>query len=317
MRSQLDIVNRELSKHHHQLRSVISMVKNAGSPDQVADLRARMEAIKAWARTHKQVKHLRLDLLRIEIAALVRMVELGGLDQLSSTEAECAQYLAGLSESEREQIITEGGNATTATGLVRSWRKGKEEVRRFRHETQEWVSRFSSDTPYPEYSESKLQETRSEYGWYKMRSNLQDIVDSYTELEEPFTIQDVVDQFTDEIDDPQFIEDHPELKAGLKEVARKAVYSAPPEMWGDTVIPKTITTLIPDGEEFVYIRVPVMVAKVCDVEQMVKLREEQLKQDEAALSKLRAFHSKLLNNAASADANVGEILLKGVESHAA
>src|SRR5690625_6300957 len=99
MRSQSDSVNRERSKHHHQLRSVISMVKNAGSPDQVTDLRARMEAIKAWARTHKQVKHLRLDLLRIEIAALVRMVELGGLDHLSSTEAECGLYLQGLPDA--------------------------------------------------------------------------------------------------------------------------------------------------------------------------------------------------------------------------
>lgn len=317
MSAELTQIAQELSKQRQTLSRVMGMVQNAPTVDAVQDLRARVEAAKGWARTYKQTKHLRLDFLRIEISALVRLHELDGLDHLTASEADAAKFLAGLTVEERNEIISSAGNVTTAAGLVRSWQKNREAASKFKRETAEWAQRFSSDAPYPEYSEDELNRHRNRHGWYMSRAVLADYLDELTAKGEPFTVQDVVDTMVDSSIFADDIEDHPVLREGLAEVARKAINSAPPEMWGDTVIPKLVTTFLPHENELVYVRIPVMSSKVWDVEQMIKYRKAQIEQDRKAVARLEEFHQRLLATGASPDANVGAILMKEAVNDAA
>lgn len=318
MSTDLTTVNRELSQQRHQLQSVIGMVRSATSPEAVQDLRAKTEAVKAWAKIHKQTKGLRLDFLRIEVEALVRLVELDGLDSLTQSEADAAQFLAALSPEERDDLISGAGNVTTAAGMVRAWRRDKDAATKHRNETAEWARRFTSNAPYAEYDENEMRLERNRRSWYHSRSRFSDVIEHYTEVGEPFTVQEIVDSFVEGTGFGEEVEGHATLMEGLREVARKAINAAPPEMWGDLTVPKVITTLIPDDDgNLVFVRVPVMSAKVRDADEMVAMREEQLKQDAAALDRLRAFRDKLHETGASPNDNIGAILLASLQSDAA
>src|SRR5262245_2330351 len=98
-------------------RGAIDLVRQvlaeAQTPTDVLEVRAKIEMARTWARVYKKTKETRAELLTIEVAALVRMVELGGEDELPRADREAALFLASLTPADRDILIAEAKFATT------------------------------------------------------------------------------------------------------------------------------------------------------------------------------------------------------------
>lgn len=273
------------------------------------EVRARIEAVKAWAKVHKKAKEMRLDLLRVEMDALVRIVQLGGADTLSTSDRQAAEWLAAMSEADRAAILASSATATTVAGMCRSiWRE--DEVRRQRDRMHTAGIRFAeSPEPPPAWDEDAIRRARR--GYSNIAAGLADILDSYTTEGEPFTISEMAE---DILRDTTYTynEIDPAFQEGVKEVCRTAVRKAPPLTIDGTLIPQFITARLSDGE---YIRVPTENALLEHVEDMVRMRAEQLAQDAAALKRLEQFRDRLRDvPGAEVDARVGDLIAKTIVS---
>lgn len=254
------------------------------------EIRARAEAMKAWAKVHRLAKDLRLDLLRIEVDALVRIVELGGADTLSSGDRKAAEWMAAMSPAERDELLAKSGNATTAAGMCRSvWRE--EEIKQHRFRARAAGIQFAEEpTPPGAWDEAAIRAVRR--GYSTVSGALADLLDEYTDEGEPFTVPEMAERILEDslsrrLDDTDL---DPDFEEGVREVCRTAVRKAPPLTVDGTVIPKFITARLSDGE---FIRVPTLNALVEHVDDMVRIRTEQLAQDQAALRQLKEFRDRI------------------------
>src|SRR6266699_495645 len=153
----LDVADRNLNA----LVQIREAIKSCLVIDEVTEIRARAEAVRAWAKVHGRTKELRLDLLRIEVEALVRIVELGGAQTLGNGQR-AAEWLAAMPPEAREQLIAASGGATTAVGMCRSiWRE--DEIKRARNALYDAGVRlaYEPEPPASAYSEEAIEEARA------------------------------------------------------------------------------------------------------------------------------------------------------------
>lgn len=272
-----------------RVADLTAAIRAAATVGQAREARARIEAIKAWAKVHGHTKDLRLDLLRLEVEALIRLAELGGLDDLSATDRRAATYLAGLSEDEREALISRRGTFTTASGMCASlWRE--EELERSVRMSRLRGQRFAEqpEPPAGVYDEAAIENAR--YYVHGVSAVLGNVLRTYASTGAPFTVSDVAEQIVEEAANGAVASEDPALMDGVREVVREAIRKGPVGSLDGTAIPKLITARHEDGS---YIRVPVENATVAHLDDMVTLRREQLAQDRAALDRLEAFAAKV------------------------
>lgn len=318
MSTELEKVNQELSTHSDQLTRLLHAVPTMTEEGDVQEVRARVEAARAWAKAHKRLKEVRLELLLLEIRALVRAWELGATT-LTPRESDVAEEYSHMSEQQIRGMISSFGSATTAAGLMSAARKKDKDAQRYADEVKGWTDGFTSNRPYPFQNEPAslgVFEYRYAQGLAQV---LAETLDANTEDGEAFTIEDVVVGVETllEIEPSDY---DPAIREGLKEVARSAVRKPHLETWNGTKIPRFITTILPrtDGEHVEYVRLPVMNAKIRDLQTMIGIREEQLRQDKAALKRLQDFHTQLCQEPdVDKDSNIGDILVASVQEVAA
>lgn len=284
-----------LVKHIHQAESVSDL----------KELRARIEAAKAWARTHKQLKKVRLDLLRLEVEALVRCYELGGEDELTNADLRAAEWLHAMSEKEREDLLRNSGGATTATGMCRTvWAEQEAEQRK-----QDGMYWAEHPTPPPSYEDSVSAYEDHTIG---VRASLTRVLEDYTSEGAPFTVNSVADDILAEASispdalDPAFVE-------GTREVVRRAIRSAQPLCIDGTVIPLTLTVLRREGDEEGYVRIPTMGATVAHAQEFLELRRAELAKFEEAVQRVQDFVDRLQDHPDShPEARIGGLLLADI-----
>lgn len=308
----LATIDRELATQRASIASIVGLVNSASSVSEVQNIRAKAESLKAWAKIHKQTKTLRLDLLRVEIAALVQIFRLGGRDDLTPAEYEAAEWWASLAADEIDSALASESNTTTAAGLYRKIQQVKETKERRTAETNYWSERFKGQAASrpSDPAEDEAEARRSAAG---MRVALDEVLDTYERDGESFTPSDIAEELLDRASFVKY-QDDDVVMDGLKEAIRKTIGRQSIEMWDGVKVPKFITTRVThSGEERAFVRIPVLNAKVCDVSDMVALREEQLREDAAALDRLRAFLDKLnASRGATPESNIGEIFAGSV-----
>lgn len=279
-----------------QMNALAQSIKQINDVDDITEVRARIEAVKGWAKIHGQTKALRLDLLRLEVLALVRIVELGGADKLGK-DREAAEWLASLDEAERERFVRESRTATTAAGMVRAiWRieNLEKEVRWNRAQGRSYGE---APTPPGAYDEDAIK-TAHQFV-HTVAGALSKTVQYYAPLDgEPFSIEEMAEAVIEDsaVDadlaaDPAFVE-------GVREVCRKAVRDAPPLTMSDIPVPAFITARTAEGN---YVRVPTMQATLAHVHEMVELKRVQLAQAAEALEKLERFEDRLRSTPGATD----------------
>lgn len=319
MSTALATVSKDLAAQSDQLTRLLHAVPHMTREEDVQEVRARIDAARAWARAHKRLKEVRLDLLLLEIRALVRAWELGATT-LTGGETETAAEYALLTDEEIRNLVSSFGSATTAAGLMRSVKAKDAEVRKHADEVKEWADAFTTAHPY-----QKLKFVDSDLGPFEYRyaqgitAVLAQVLDDSEDMDS-FTVESIVEGIEDRLEINPLTTD-PAIREGLKEVARAAIRKPHIETWNGTKIPRFITTMLPHTEAsnvIEYVRLPVMNAKIRDLKVMLGIREEQLAQDKAALKRLHDFYDQLVGECgATADSNIGEIIIGSVEEVAA
>ena len=284
-----------------QLDGILHSIQQASELSDLTEARARIEAARAWAKVHKQVKEMRLDLLRVEIEALVRIVELGGLETLPARDRKAAQHLASLSAGDRATLVAKAGESiTTAAGMVRAIWKAQE-LAKHRQSAYELGLKIASG-PDPLDGEELRRYVRESS--MRVESVLTKVLDDFGHRSE-FTINELADEIIQGAAIGDAAADDPDLIEGVREVCRKAVRSAPTVMVGGTVLPRFITAKSGDAH---WVRVPVENATIAHLAQMVETRREQIEADLAKLATLERALSKLRETCNSDSERIGDVI---------
>lgn len=291
--------------HQHE-SSIADLTKAIREADSIADLRearARVEAVKAWAKVHGLAKQVRLDLLKVEVEALVRIIELGGADILSPSDRRAAEWLAEKSPAERSDLIDASGAASTAVGMCKSiWREA--EVREHLRQGAT-IGRHLAEEPGPPspFDQDAIRLARRKS--HAVSGALAKICDSYIANGVSFTIEEMADEIIHESAISEDLAEDDAIQKGVREVCREAVRRSPPLTINGTKIPRLITAR--EGGRF--LRIPVMNATISHLADMILMRQEQLRQDSVALRGLEDFEKRLRNCPGATDeARIGALI---------
>lgn len=289
------------------LEGVLDAVRRAESIDTLNEARARVEAQRAWAKVHKKVSVMRLDLLRVEVEALVRLVALDGLETLPSADRKAAMWLAGMTEGERAALLDTSGTATTAVGMCKSaWNAA--ELDQFRAAERRRGARHAES---PELDDNELaRQARERVA--DVSAVLGNLIDQHVRDGQPFGINELADEV---IEEAAIGEVDPAVREGVREVCRSAIRRSPIVEIDGTRLPRTITTRMESGE---YVRIPVENALLGHFDEMRDLRRQQLEQDRAALDVLDVIASQLREIPGAADdARIGDLIARSISRSAA
>ena len=302
-------------EHADNLLKIAEQIRTIPSAEKIQELRAQAEAVKAWARTYKVTSQVRSELLVIEVRALIRLHELGETGYLNARERKAAQLLAGLSDSDLDDWIAAAGAISTATGLVKMITD--EQTRDGYVST--WKKRFEGSPDLWPTTDEDIEICAGAHV-RNTRTALAALVKERAIASEPFKVSEITDElFLETIEAARWDQDfryaEPKqlrfIRDALNEVTRKAIMAYPDGEWEDTGYPAFITTLLKSDEmeEPAFVRIPVMTAKIRDLNVMIRLREKQLKEYVAAVNSLKKFRSALYAaGAENEDTLIGDVM---------
>lgn len=291
------------------ISAILASLRLAESIEDLQEARARIEAARAWAKVHGQVKAMRLDLLRVEVEALVRIAELGGANLLPPKDRKAAKWLSDMSPEERAALVSDSGNATTAAGMCRSiWTA--EELETERELNRQRGRRFATTPGRPEQADL-IRLAREHVA--NVSAVLSDVVDTYTDTAgRAFTVNELADEV---IADAALGDLDPAVREGVREVCRTALRRSPIVEIDGTRLPRTVTARDEDGN---FIRIPVENALLAHLAEMRDLRREQLAQDQAALDVLDDIDARLRAIPGATDrSRIGDLIARSLARKAA
>jgi hypothetical protein len=306
MSQDVALISDDLENIQHDLASLLAQVRQIDDLADLTEARARIEAVKAWAKIHGEAKALRLTLLTLEAEALVRVIDLGGSDQLATRDRKAAEYLAAMTATERAKFVREGGRQyTTIVGLCASvWRE--DEDRRWRYDRYRDGRRLAAHPDEMTDAEG-IESARSQV--QAVSAVLAELVDEHTRSGQSFTIAELAAEVIEAASLHEYDDDQ-ELLRGVRSVCREAVARAPIVTLEGTALPRFVTARTSEGT---YIRIPVENALLSHLADMVALRREQLRQDQTAFDGLVSLHERL-TEIAEGDERIGAIVARSIGS---
>lgn len=291
MTTDLAVITAELAGQNRQTTDLIQRIRVSTDLDDLVEVRARIEAQRAWAKVHGQAKKLRLQLLVVEIEALVRIVELGGLDCLPKRDRRAAQWLASMTVEQRSALIAESGSATTAVGLCGT--VFQQQDCRDRMAAQKRRGRDFADAPSADDVPINDRIAAAAARAQDLGGVLHNVLDKWVRQGIEFTVPEIAEQIIEEcgIDPEQAGE---AFQEGVAEVVRTALRTAPPMVIDGTPIPKVITVRRDGG----YVRIPTENATLAHLDDMILMRREQAQQYLDAVQRLQDAADRLREMAA-------------------
>jgi hypothetical protein len=276
------------------LEQIAQAIRATDRLEDLTEARARIEAVRAWSKVHKEAKSMRLQLLIVEVEALVRIVELGGADTLSFGDQEAAEWLAAKTPEEREVVIRQSGNITTAAGMVRSIIRQEEADKAMKATRADGVH-LATNPPLAEYDEQAVQDARANAN--ALSAVIAEVAEDYMSTGMAFTVDELVDQIIHEAAiEPEVAEDRA-FREGVSEVSRRFIRTTPPLSVEGIPIPRIITVRI-DGKVH---RIPVVNATLAHLDSDIADRQEQIRHDQAKAQKLIDVRGKLANMLSATD----------------
>lgn len=293
--------------HKNSIAELIAGIKATTEIGDLHEARARAEALKAWAKVHGKTKEMRLDLLRIEVEAIVRIVELGGITTLPAVDRKAAQWLADMTPLDRAKFVNDSGSATTARGMCQAvWRE--HEVKEMRHQKYNIGKKLAEEPQPPKvFDEDGIVAARERAT--SIAGSLANITDRYIKNGAEFTIDELAEELIDEAGLPEEFAEDETIQQGVRDVCRRAVQNSPPLSINGTAIPRLI--MARNGKKFV--RIPVMNATVAHLDDMIAMRREQIEQDKAALQRLEEFAALVkARGGARPESRIGPIIASSI-----
>lgn len=273
-----------------RVSSVVNMIVEARDPQQVLDIKARADAARAWARAHKRIKEVRLDLLRIEMAALRRIAEFGAFDLLSGTDRAAAVWLSKATDAEIEEALDRAASSTTAASVVKR-AQAFETIRARTKAGEEYAEEpdLPPDQGFAGMTDNDLREANNRA--QNITGALNDLVRTYTAIDSEFTIDELVEEVLHDSSIP-LAEDREDaaFRKGVERIVKQAVAEAVPPKLGPTPIPRILTCRTPDGK---YMRIPTVNARLPHLDDQIAIREEQLARSAQAVERLKDMRARL------------------------
>jgi hypothetical protein len=300
----------ELAESHQStITALIEAIQGAAEIADLHEARARTEALRGWAKVHGLTKKMRLDLLRVEVEALVRIVELGGADTLTSADRRAAIWLAEQSPEDLHTLLTRSGSATTARGMCQAVWREKEVAE---HNRRSFVTGMKlAQHPQPPnsaaYDEEAILAARDHAN--SLAGTLASIAESYISNGVEFTIEELAEEIIEAALPDDLAEDSV-IRDGIRKVCADMVRRTPPLMIEGTSIPRLITARTLAGK---FIRIPILNATMAHLDDMITMRQAQIEQEHASLQKLIQFAEQLKQRGAdTADTRIGDIITRTV-----
>lgn len=281
----------KLDANIQAIHEVARHVEGISDGDTLTELRARVEAAKAWAKAHKKLKEVRRDLLSVEVNILRRIVAIGQVEILAPNERPAAEFFHGLSAADLDEYLSEHDGVTTATGLYSTIKR----IERLEQQAERMRVRGRANAlnAQPPSDDADIEDAQHELR--SVSAALANVVEQMDSAGE-FTIGEMADEILDGISAPEVGDDT--FRRGFEEVCREAVRRAPAMRMGATKLPRFVTARVENGK---YMRIPIQAAKLWHLKDMCELRREQLKQDADALARLTELYDQLLDVESACD----------------
>ena len=289
----------KLDANIQAIHEVARQIEGISDGDTLKELRARVEAAKAWAKAHKKIKEVRRDLLSVEVNILRRIVAIGQVEILAPNERPAAEFFHGLSADDVEDYLTEHDGVTTATGLYNTIKR----IERLEQQVAFMRNRGRENAldARPPSDDADIEDARDEL--VSVSAALSSVLENMDSADE-FTIGEMADGILDGLSTPVSSDDT--FRRGFEEVCREAVRRAPALRLGATKLPRFVTARVENGK---YMRIPIQAAKLWHLKDMCELRREQLKQDADALARLTELYDQLLDvDSACDESSISELV---------
>lgn len=189
-----------------------------------------------------------------------------------------------MSEEELLKEVQRSGKVTTAAGMCQAiWRQEAAEERK------DFGRRWASGK-----------------GRMKVSDAIEARMSDYTQSGMPFEVAEMAEGVAAVLGEPD-----EDFMQGVREMCRKALRESPTELVGETIIPKYVTSQLPDGT---WVRVPALNATYGDLLISLAAREDQMEKVQNALDKFRTFVEKVASFTPEKDDRVQDILAASLES---
>lgn len=258
----------------------------------------KIRMAREWAKLKKVAAEVCADLLRVEIACLRRMVELKADDTLSSSLRSAARFFAALTDDQVAEAIARHPETSSTTVLFQKVRadRAAEEARQ--------RGRDFAMGPGPSPATGSQIERATKHASRDFSGAMAAILDRLAGTGDT-TVAEMTAIAYDELDiSPRGeMATDTAIREGIAEVCRQALRQSKTVTVGDIQAPKFVTCLREDG--VTWTRVPFTNATLSQLEQMVELRREQLRQDREALNRLEAVLAAVKVPRAGADMPLG------------
>lgn len=289
------------------IREVSQLIQEVTDPELLQEMRARVEAAKGWAKAHRKLKEVRLELLTVEVEILRRIVQLGEQEILSTRDRRAAEFFAALDESELKKYLAEHQSVTTAAGLFSTVERIQrlEEAAANRYHR----GRAQAVNASPPDEDAEVDEARTER--ISVSAALAELVEKM-DGSAGFSVSEMADQILSDVSSDRCEDES--FRRGFEEVCREAVRRAPALRFGSTKLPRFLTARVATGK---YMRVPIQAAKLWHLDDMCALRREQLAQDTAALERLDELRDQLWAiESATADVSIAGLVQQSMREAA-
>jgi hypothetical protein len=298
----------DLVAQGQEMSEMIEMIRRSADLDDLTEARARIKARRAWAEVHGKAKEMRLQLLAVEVEALVRIVDLDGLETLPKKEQRAALWLAKMTTQERAKLLAESGTSTTAVGMCDTIFRQEDYLKKLDQQRQQGRDFASGPGRNDMTNNDRIASSANRA--QDLDGVLHNVLEKIVRQGMEFTVPEMAEEIIEQCGiDPELAGEA--FQEGVEEVLRTALRSGPMITIEGTPIPRVITVLRDKG----YVRIPTENATLAHLDDMVLMRREQANRYSEAVDRLEKAADRLRQVAAgNTSSRIGDLLSQMVVS---
>ena len=274
---------------------VIIEINNYFTESDIKDTINKVKKARELAKVLEKLNEVRLDLFRIEIAAVIRASELD-INIKGVTKEESKMFQSIGNRPEEYQSLY--GEVWTTSQVVWAYRRkvkigeAKDRGRSF-------------------YKEQAAKNENHESFYYSLQDAMRTIIETASKQDKPFSTDDLYKSLIKSVKYENPESDIEAYSEGVKEICRNAMRSEKILTIGEKKAPAFITTKTINGN---YLRVPFRLSNIEQLESMIEIREEQLRQDQMALENLIKIKEDLESLTSDKKKKIEDILKEVIEA---
>ena len=260
-----------------QIHGLVNYIKNNLDEKEIHDYHKKVKATREYLKMMHEIEGMRVNLLEVEIACIIRIYELKG--NIKGVPNKILSFYGENPDMPIEYYTDKFPWCVTAHQIYNAFHldEKKSKSHDYGMESGQGVTDESTDMPTEEIRRNAIHQ------YFDIDSAMNYLINHLSDSEEAFTINNMMEE----------LQDIPEeYKEGVKEICRKALRSSKIDTIGDKKAPRFVTYMDKNIMDQ-WLRIPFENATLKQLNQMVILREEQLSQDQKAYNNLQSIYEEL------------------------